>query len=343
MRLVVDAHIPFIRGAAEQLGEVTYLPGTDICADDVRTADALIIRTRTRCDERLLAGSSVQFIATATIGYDHLDTDYLQRAGIAWSNCPGCNATSVAQYVVAALLCLQEDGLLCLASTTVGIVGVGNVGTAVATAVERLGCRLLLCDPPRADRGEAGFLSLSEVAAQADVICLHTPLTTEGAHPTFHLLDISFFSSPFSQRPVLISAGRGEVVETQALKQALQTGKLRAAVLDVWENEPEIDRELLELAYFATPHIAGYSANGKVNGTQMALTAVAKHFHLPQTFSLTPPSLPDDFQYDPEQPSSLRALQYYSPRYDSRRLKVSPETFEEQRSHYPLRIEPSEA
>lgn len=339
MKIVIDDKIPFIHGFAEQLGETVYLSGASITAADVRDADALIVRTRTRCDEALLSGSRVRFIATATIGFDHLDTDYLRRSGIAWTNCPGCNARSVAQYVDASLRCLSADGILPTDGITVGIVGVGHVGQEVARAVKDLGCRLLLCDPPRADRGETGFVSLDTIRREADVICLHTPLTRSGAHPTFHLLDEAFFTSPLPRRPVLISAGRGEVVETQALKTALRNGTLRAAVIDVWEHEPHIDAELLRLAYIATPHIAGYSADGKANGTRMSLTALARHFGLPHHFDILPPSLPAGFQYDAGHPSADEHLRLYSPHADSRRLKSSPEAFERLRGNYPLRRE----
>lgn len=339
MHLVIDAHIPYIKGVAERWGTVSYIPGNEITAEDVRHADALIVRTRTRCDRALLEGSAVRFIATATIGFDHLDTDYLDASGIAWTNCPGCNATSVAQYVANSLLCLSLEGHLRLSETTVGVVGVGNVGTAVATAVAQLGCRLLLCDPPRADRGESGFVPLSVLQEEADVLCLHTPLTHEGAHPTYHLLDADFFSHALPRRPILVSAGRGEVVATEPLKEALRAGKIRHAIIDVWENEPQIDTDLLALTYIGTPHIAGYSANGKANGTQMALTAVARFFALPTDFSTSPPALSPNFQYDELHPSTLPALRLYNPMTDSRRLKASPESFEHLRSHYPLRLE----
>lgn len=339
MHIVIDAHIPYIKGVAEAWGTVSYIPGHEITSEDVRHADALIVRTRTRCDRALLEDSAVKFIATATIGFDHLDTDYLATAGIAWTNAPGCNATSVAQYVANALLCLSLDGHIELSATTVGIVGVGNVGSAVATAVARLGCRLLLCDPPRADRGEAGFVPLSVLQETADVICLHTPLTHHGAHPTHHLLGETFFSHPLPRRPILVSAGRGEVLATAPLKAALREGKVRQAVIDVWEHEPHIDTDLLALTYIGTPHIAGYSANGKANGTRMALTAVANFFGLPTDFVIAPPALPDHFQYDERCPSSHPALQRYNPQTDSCRLKANPKDFEQLRSHYPLRVE----
>lgn len=337
MRLVIDDKIPYIRGLAEQLGETVYRPGAEISPADVRDADALIIRTRTHCNEALLSGSRVRFIATATIGFDHLDTHYLQQAGISWANCPGCNARSVAQYIESALLALHEEGRLPDPSTLcVGIVGVGHVGSAVAEVLRALGCRLLLCDPPRAEReGADGFADLATLAEEADVITCHTPLTTTGPHATYHLIDAPFFTA-LRRRPLFINSGRGEVVNTPALLQALENGQVSEAVIDTWEDEPHISLPLLQRVAIGTPHIAGYSADGKANGTQMALNAVARFFGLPQTFRVSPPALTG---VTPETDPVRRKLQLYDPRRDSQALKAYPEQFEYLRGHYPLRRE----
>lgn len=337
MRLVIDDKIPYIRGLAEQLGETVYRPGTEISPADVRDADALIIRTRTHCNEALLSGSRVRFIATATIGFDHLDTRYLQQAGISWANCPGCNARSVAQYIESALLALHEEGRLPDPRTLcVGIVGVGHVGSAVAEVLRELGCRLLLCDPPRAEReGADGFADLATLAEEADVITCHTPLTTTGPHATYHLIDAPFFAA-LRRRPLFINSGRGEVVNTPALLQALESGQVSEAVIDTWEDEPHISLPLLQRVVIGTPHIAGYSADGKANGTQMALNAVARFFGLPQTFRVSPPALTG---VTPEADPVHRKLQLYDPRRDSQALKAHPEQFEYLRGHYPLRRE----
>lgn len=350
-------------GQAERLGEVTYLDGAAICAADVRDADALIVRTRTHCDRALLEGSSVRFIATATIGYDHLDTAYLAEAGIQWTNCPGCNATSVAQYVRSALLLLAAHGCWTpgafltppetagtldrsvFGTLTLGIVGVGHVGSAVYEMARQLGFgRILLCDPPRAElEGAIRFHTLAELAATCDVVTFHTPLTRQRVpHPTWHLADARFFAA---LRPgaVVINSSRGEVVDTAAVIAALDSGRLRAAVIDTWENEPHIDRRLLQKAYIATPHIAGYSADGKANGTRMALEAVARFFGLdPQPFaSVCPPTLPPGFAYYPDGcgRTLCEELRLYDPTRDSLALKNHPETFESLRGHYPLRRE----
>lgn len=367
MKLVIDSKIPFMRGYAERLGEVTYLEGAAISAADVREADALIVRTRTRCDRQLLEGSRVRFIATATIGYDHLDTHYLAEAGIRWTNCPGCNATSVAQYVQNTLLLLAAHGcwqrgielslpqeapdglsLATFAPLTLGIVGVGHVGSKVYEMARRLGFgRILLCDPPRreAEQHPERFCSLAEIAETCDVVTFHTPLTHREAgapHPTYHLADSAFFAA---LRPgaVVINTCRGEVVDTVALLAALESGRLRAAVIDTWENEPHIDRRLLTAAWLATPHIAGYSADGKANGTRMSLQTVARFFGLdPSPFELVcPPSLPAGYAYYPEGTAwrLSPALRLYDPTRDSLALKARPDTFEYLRGNYPLRRE----
>lgn len=340
LRLVIDDKIPFLRGRAERLGVCSYLDGRTISPDDVRDADVLIVRTRTRCDEALLADSRVQFVATATIGYDHLDTAFLERAGIAWANCPGCNAGSVAQYVESTLLLLVAQGVIGR-NDVMGIVGVGHVGSRVATLAEHFGFRLLLCDPLREERGESGFVSLEQICEEADVVSFHTPLSLEGQHATFHMADDAFFSM-LRRRPVLINTSRGEVVETRALNHALHIGQVRAAVIDVWENEPVPDVELLGRALIATPHIAGYSADGKANGSRMALEAVARYFNLGARFDdVLPPPLPADFaaaiEAMPDYAS--RQLALYDPRRDSRALKAAPGSFEQLRGHYPLRRE----
>ena len=336
MKIVIDDRIPYIRGAAERLGQTVYLPGAAIGPDDVRDADALIVRTRTRCDRRLLEGSRVQFIATATIGFDHLDTAWLARAGIAWANCPGCNAASVAQYVESSLILLRRAGLLPSTGGVVGVVGVGHVGSKVAAAARALGFDVLPCDPPRHEREGGTFYGLDELAERADVVTFHTPLTFDGPHPTFHLADEAFFAR-LRRRPVVMNSGRGEAVDTQALLAALDDGRVRAAVVDTWENEPHIDRRLLDRAFIATPHVAGYSADGKATGTRMALEAVARHFGLPSAFDIRPPRLPDDLR--PAADPLDRKLQLYNPMDDTRRLKAAPESFEQLRGHYPLRRE----
>lgn len=339
MKIVIDDRIPYLRGQAERLGECVYLPGSEISAADVRDADALIVRTRTRCDAELLQGSSVRFVVTATIGFDHLDTDFLDGAGIGWTNCAGCNAASVAQYVGSSLYLLRRDGLIS-ASAVVGIVGVGNVGTKVAQLCRKLGFRTLLNDPPRAVvEGGQGFCPLEQIAQEAEVITFHVPLSADGPWPTHHLVDTYFLQS-LAQRPVVINSSRGEVVATNALIEALDAGRIRAAVVDTWEDEPHISLPLLQRAYIATPHIAGYSADGKACGTQMALQAVALAFGKELTFDIQAPAIASDYVYRLAGADDAPiAVQLYNPMVDSQALKAAPERFEQLRGHYPLRRE----
>ena len=240
MKIIVDDKIPYIKEAIAQIADtVTYLPGAAFSPEAVHDADALIVRTRTQCNEALLAGSNVQFIATATIGFDHIDTDYCKQAGIVWSNCPGCNAGSVGQYIHSSLLLLQREKNLDLKTATLGIVGVGHVGTEVKKVAEKLGMRVLCCDPPRHDQGEAGFVTLEELAASCDIITFHTPLNREGKYKTYHLANQAFFDA-LKHKPYLINTPRGEVLDTIALLEPLHTGTGRHAIIAVWEHEPAI-------------------------------------------------------------------------------------------------------
>ena len=267
MKVIVDNKIPYIREAlAELADEVVYLPGKAFTPDIVRDADALITRTRTLCNRDLLAGSKVQFIGTATIGFDHIDTAYCKEAGITWSNCPGCNAGAVEQYIHSVLLLLQQEKGLKLKNACIGIVGVGHVGSRIKQLAERLGMKVLLNDPPREAQGESGFTDLQTLAQCCDVITFHTPLVKQGDFPTFHLADESFFAS-LQRQPYIINTSRGEVIDENALRKALNKGLIKDAVIDVWEHEPNIALDLLNRIFIGTPHIAGYSYQGKQNGT----------------------------------------------------------------------------
>ena len=337
MKAVVDDKIPYIREALSAMGvEAVYLPGSEITPAVVHDADALIVRTRTQCDAALLDGSRVQFIATATIGYDHIDTDYCATHGICWTNAPGCNAASVCQYVQSALLLLQCEQGITLPGATLGVVGVGHVGTLVVEMARSWGMRVLCCDPPRAARGEQGFVSLDTIAHEADIITLHTPLTKAAPYPTFHLADKAFFHS-LQRKPYFINTSRGETTDTAALLQALENGTIAGCIIDVWEHEPHIDLDLLGRCYIGTPHIAGYSADGKANATRMSLEALSRHFGLGDVPCVKPP-LPSEttIHADSREEALLRI---YNPHTDSRVLKSSPSLFEQLRGNYPLRRE----
>lgn len=331
MKIVVDDKIPYIRDAVEAIADqVVYKKGADISADDVRDADALIVRTRTRCDRRLLEGSKVRMVATATIGYDHIDAAYLQEAGISWVSCPGCNAGSVRQYVESALLVLSERLSLPLDSrTTLGIVGCGHVGEKVRSMAQAMGLSVMVSDPPK---GMADGVTMADIAEKADIITFHVPLTTTGEHATWHLADEKWMKS-LKRHPVIINTSRGEVVDNDALLDAMNAGLVSQAVIDTWEHEPDINRQLLDRVIIGTPHIAGYSADGKVNADNMVIEAICTFFSLEPPPLIVPPSLPEDFVYDGT-PLSL-----YNPLKDSERLKLHPDDFELQRGDYPLRRE----
>ncbi len=337
MKVVIDDKIPYIKGKPEALGfETVYIPGAEISANDVADADALVVRTRTRCNAALLAGSKVKFIVTATIGFDHIDAAYLEKSGIAWTNCPGCNAASVGQYFKSSMIVLAKQGIANLNRCTVGIVGVGHVGAEVLKACRELGCATLLNDPPRSDAGEKGFESLDTLKRECDVITFHVPLSKGGAHPTFHLAGAEFFNSP-GKKPVIINASRGAVADNDAWLRSLESGTTKAAVIDTWENEPDINRQLLERATIATPHIAGYSADGKANATRMSLAALCRFFGISPDFTVSPPALPKDMK--PKGDGYDRALQLYNPLRDTAALKAEPQKFEWLRGNYPLRRE----
>ena len=237
MKVIVDNKIPFIKEAIEKIAdEVVYAPGKDFTPSLVKDADALIIRTRTRCNRELLAGSQVKFIATATIGFDHIDTEYCHEAGITWTNAPGCNSASVAQYLHSSLLLLQKQKGINLSEATIGIIGVGNVGSKVAEVAHELGMHILLNDLPREEKeGKQQFSSLQSLAEECDILTFHVPLYREGKYKTYHLADAAFFRS-LKRRPVIINTSRGEVIETNALLNALETGAISDAVIDVWET-----------------------------------------------------------------------------------------------------------
>ena len=338
MKIVVDDKIPYIRETICQLAdEVVFLSGAAITAADVKEADVLVVRTRTHCNQQLLEGSKVQLVVTATIGYDHIDTHWLDKAGIRWTNCPGCNSGSVAQYVECSLLLLEQQKKLPLSQSTIGIVGCGHVGSKVKAVAERHGMHVLVCDPPLQKANSQkltanSYVSLDEIERRCDVITFHVPLTREGQYATWHLADDAFFRR-LSRVPYIINTSRGEVVDNKALLKALEEGSVRDAVIDVWENEPHPDAALLEKVFIGTPHIAGYSADGKVNADNMVVDAICQQFGLPHPEPIVPPTLPSDIHF------TGSPLDLYNPMDDSRKLKAEPSFFEQLRNNYPLRRE----
>jgi erythronate-4-phosphate dehydrogenase len=277
MKIVADMNIPFVKECFSSIGDVGVVVGREITAQTVCDAEILLVRSVTKVDEKLLGGSSVKFVATATIGTEHIDVDYLEKAGIGFASAPGSNANSVGEYVVAGLLEVASKHKIKLKGKSIGIVGVGNVGSNVENKCRALGMKVFLNDPPlQRQTGDKKYLAIEKLFG-CDIITLHTPLTFEGEDKTFHLADGKFFGS-LKKGCIFVNTSRGGVVDTEALKAALKTGRPKAAILDVWEDEPNIDTELLEMADIGTPHIAGYSYDGKVAGMIMIYEAACEHF-----------------------------------------------------------------
>ena len=275
MKISVDKNIPYIENVFPKDVNVQWLSGKEFTPETIIDSDALLIRTRTRCDAQLLQNSCVKTIATATIGTDHIDLDYCQKRGIKVISAAGCNARGVKQYVVAALLELEKKGLN-LCGKTIGVVGVGNVGSQVVPVAKVMGLNVLECDPPKMLRGELdSHVELTELLSKSDIVTMHVPLVANGKFATENMVDDAFFSQ-MKQGAVFINSSRGEVVDQAALKCAIRSNHLSYTVLDVWRNEPDIDQELMMLVDLATPHIAGYSMQGKANGSAMCVRELSK-------------------------------------------------------------------
>lgn len=326
MKVIIDKHIPYIQGEIEPYAEVLYLEPQEMTASAVHDADALIVRTLTRCNRELLQGSSVRFIATATIGFDHIDTAYCAEQGISWTNAPGCNAQGVCDYIETAIdYAGQHEGKQ---RKVIGIVGVGHVGQLVAQMAKRKGYTVLLNDPPRAEKeGSTAFVSIEELTARADIITFHTPLTTTGAHPTHYLCNESMLNR---LRPdtLLINAARGGVIQEEALLQRMQRPSAPTLIIDCWEHEPDINTLLLSQTLLGTYHIAGYTQQGKRNATRMCLQALSRHFGIAcnaEACTSQGNSVP------------LQGGAGFDIEQTSRQLKHTPEQFKTLRENYPLR------
>ena len=340
IKITADRNIPFLEGIFEPYADRQYIDGKDIRHEDIIDSDALIIRTRTKCDRTFLEGTKVSIIATATIGTDHIDLEWCRENGIRVVNAQGCNAGGVMQYVFSALYGTASRKGIKLDGATIGIIGVGNVGKKVEHTARRLGFNVLLCGPPRAEKeGPEGFVSLEELLENSNVVTLHTPLdeTTKG------MAGAEFFAR-MKPGAFFINASRGEVVDEQALIEARP--KLGPVIIDTWNNEPNINRELLEMTDIATPHIAGYSFQGKQNGTASAVRAVARYFGIIGLFHFFPTcDLPE------HQPIKLKlagktqgeitaVFQYNYPIFtDDFMLRMNPANFEKLRSEYQYRRE----
>lgn len=337
MKITIDNAIPFIAGVFEPYAEVQYLAGERFDAESVRDSDALIVRTRTKCNAALLDGSRVRLIATATIGYDHIDLDYCRARDIEVATAAGCNSRGVLQWVAAALKSAIVHNGSQPSDHRLGIVGVGNIGRLVEEYGRRWGFDVVCCDPPRA-RVEGGvFRSIDEVAASCDIITFHVPLIRTGEDCTLHLANEQFFSQ-LQPNAVILNASRGDVVDNAVLSRAIAEGRC-AAYLDVWENEPQINRTLLAQVVAATPHIAGYSAQGKANATAMSVQSVARKFSLP-LLDFYPAEVERVAPQTIEWADMCATIDRYCDlATESRALREHPDHFEQLRNEYRYREE----
>lgn len=353
MLIVADENIPLLDAFFAGFGEIRRYPGRAIDAACVKDADVLLVRSVTRVDRALLDGSRVKFVGTCTIGTDHLALDYFAEAGIHWSSAPGCNARGVVDYVLGSLLTLAELDGASLPARTYGVVGAGEVGGRLVEVLRGLGWKVLVCDPPRQAREGGDYVSLEQIIEQCDVISLHTPLTRSGELPTWHLLGQAQLAR---LRPGawLINASRGPVVDNQALRQLLRERDDIQAVLDVWEGEPQVDLALADLCVIATPHIAGYSLDGKQRGTAQIYQAFCAWRGEPAEVQLSD-LLPQPWlaeialqaETDPAWALATLCRAVYDPRRDDadfrRSLSRDPAqqkaAFDNLRKHYPPRRE----
>ncbi len=353
LNIVAGENIPYLKEAFGDLGTLTILPGRAITSANLQDTQILLIRSITPVDEKLLRGTPVKFVGSASAGTDHMDIAYLQSHTIGFASASGSNANSVAEYVMAALLLLGKQCHFELKGKTIGIVGVGNVGKLVKTKAEALGMRPVLHDPPLAETSKIDHRSLEETL-NCDVVTLHTPLTTDGPYPTYHLLNEHTFKW-LNPSTIFINAARGEVVDTSVLMHAITHQRIGPTIIDVWEHEPEINWDLFQAVTLGTPHIAGHSLDGKANGTFMIYTALCKHLGVEPTWnpgkSLPPPIVPL-IEVDADQQSGQDQIRHmgtkiYDIESDYRRMQEllvaspneRPTLFDSLRKNYPVRRE----
>ncbi|MBB3239516.1 erythronate-4-phosphate dehydrogenase [Pseudomonas sp. Tn43] len=353
MLIVADENIPLLDAFFAGFGEIRRVPGRAIDRATVEQADVLLVRSVTNVNRALLEGSKVRFVGTCTIGTDHLDLDYFQQAGISWSSAPGCNARGVVDYVLGSLLTLAEIEGADLAQRTYGVVGAGEVGGRLVKVLQGLGWNVRVCDPPRQAAEGGDYVSLEQVIEQCDVISLHTPLTRQGPQSTWHLFDKHRLSQ-LKPGTWLINASRGPVIDNAALRQVLLVREDLQAVLDVWEAEPQVDVALAELCVLATPHIAGYSLDGRQRGTAQIYQALCAFLGQPEQIHLSdllpaPWLSAVSLNGDSDAAWALAMLcrGVYDPRRDDANFRRSlvgnvneqRAAFDALRKHYPLRRE----
>ena len=350
MRILADENIPMLEVFARH-GQLRRVAGRSLDRAVLANAEVLLVRSVTQVDPALLAGSQVKFVGTCTIGTDHLDLQYLTQQGIGWASAPGCNARGVVDYVLGALLTLAERDGVDLSKRCYGVVGAGQVGQRLVQVLRGLGWQVLVCDPPRQQAEGGDYVDLATVLERCDVVSLHTPLTQQGEHPTFHLLGAEQLQS-LQQGSWLINASRGAVVDNQALKQLLtQRHDVRVA-LDVWEGEPQVDAELAQRCDIASAHIAGYSLDGKIRGTSQIYQAFCQHFALADSAAIEFPAqslLAMELAAHTPVEEALRVIcrAVYDPRSDDAAFRLSLQgdamtrraAFDQVRKNYPVRRE----
>ncbi len=350
MKIVADENIPFVKECFSSVGQVATVHGRKISNKILQDADALLVRSITKVNKDLLEGTNIKFVATATIGFEHIDIDYLKSKNIGFASAPGSNANSVAEYVVSALLNLAEKYHFDISKKSIGIVGAGNVGSRVEKKAKALGMTAVLNDPPlQRQTGDSKYRPLDEIFA-CDIITLHTPLTKEGIDKTYHLADEKFFAA-MKDGAIFFNTCRGSVHDTAALKKAIQSKKLTACVLDVWEKEPDIDVELLDMVDFGTPHIAGYSYDGKVIGMIMIYEAFCRFFNIQAKHTakdfLPPAQIPEIVIKNEKNPLLFAVNTLYNISTDDANLRLIKNEpadkrgayFDSLRKNYPVRRE----
>ena len=347
MKFIADKAIPYVKEAFSSLGEVHLLSAKEITSATLQDATGLLVRTATKITPSLLNRSTVKFIGTATIGTDHIDLPYIADRHIQFSSAPGCNAVAVAEYILTALFCLEQKTGVSVRNRTLGIIGAGNTGSALKMKAEAIGVKCLLNDPPLAEKSsDSQFSHLDEIARKADIISIHVPLTHSGKYPTFHLIDEPILHQ-LKPGTIIINTSRGETVDSQALKSNRE--RLGPIILDVWENEPHIDPELLHKVDIATPHIAGYSLEGKIRATKMIYRAACDFFGMKPTWNsedvLATDAIPDLTLQSNGQILEQAILQAYNIFEDDHRLRSYPdqdnpgEYFTDLRNNYQYRRE----
>ncbi len=339
---MIESSIPYMQGieGLERLGDIMFLPNNELSAERIQDCDALIVRSITKCDEAVLKDSQVKYIATATAGFDHIDVDYCTKSGIEWTTAIGCNARAVAQYVCSALSSLSLWDDWSFSDKVIGIIGVGHVGRELEQMARALGMKALLYDPLRAEvEGIEAFVSLEQIQEEADIISLHVPLTKTGAYPTYRMIDWNFLNA-CQRKPILVNACRGAVTPSEDLLRAKAEHKISRLVLDCWENEPRISWELSQIADLISPHIAGFSAEGKLRGGRMCLQALADFWGvglkgLMDTSVLAEPK-EACIRLDESEPHFLARCLLHTLDLEplSKTLQASPERFEELRKAY---------